>query len=159
MYITLVRFITLCIDVHKNVVSSNCEILTFCCENHKINAIFVSFDKQNLTFVLLYYYCWAKLVRCSAKPHILSFPPTRLINSIIHEYPCKILCIPSSIIYFLFLLSDQICLLPDQMRWKLTHISFSLRNQTYRYINYFRIFTCKLQKTLSIGPALAQKWL
>ena len=29
----------------------------------------------------------------NAKPSILSFSQTRLINSIIHEYSCKILCL------------------------------------------------------------------
>ena len=34
-----------------------------------------------------------KPIRCSGKPRILSFPPTHLINSIIHEHSCKILYI------------------------------------------------------------------
>ena len=35
--------------------------------------------------------CWEKTIRCSAQPCILSFSPTYLINSIIHEHSCKIL--------------------------------------------------------------------
>ena len=30
------------------------------------------------------------MISCSAKPHILSFSPTHLINSTIHEHSCKI---------------------------------------------------------------------
>ena len=44
MHITLNHFVLLCVDVHKNVAFSNGEILAFWCENHELNAIFVSYD-------------------------------------------------------------------------------------------------------------------
>ena len=44
---------------------------------------------ESCKFVLLYYWIykirWGKPIRCSAEPRILSFPPTRSINLIIHE--------------------------------------------------------------------------
>ena len=51
MPITLMSFVTL---YHKNVAFSNGEILTFWCENRELNAILVSYDKQNIAAVLLY---------------------------------------------------------------------------------------------------------
>ena len=53
MQITLMRFVTLRVDVHKNVAFSDDEVLTFCCENHELKTILVACDKWNLAFVLL----------------------------------------------------------------------------------------------------------
>ena len=57
----------------------------------------MSYDKWNLAFLLLLYWIyltqWEKPIRWSPKPCILSFSPTYLINSVIHEHSCKILYI------------------------------------------------------------------
>ena len=50
---------------------------------------------HSLEIVFLYYWIYStrrgKTIRCSAKPRVLYFTPTRLINSIIHGHSCKIL--------------------------------------------------------------------
>ena len=54
--------------------------------------------------MLLYYWIyqtrWGKPIRCSAKPRILSFSPTRLINSIIREHSYKILYIGQGVLLY-----------------------------------------------------------
>ena len=57
MQITLMRFV-ICVDVHKNIAFSNGEFSTFWYENQELNAILVSYDKQNLAFVLVYYWIY-----------------------------------------------------------------------------------------------------
>ena len=44
MQINSISFVTLYVDVDKNVAFSYGEILTFWCENRKLNAILVSYD-------------------------------------------------------------------------------------------------------------------
>ena len=43
----------------------------------------------------IYWNCWGELTKCSAKPHILSFFPTRLMNSV-PEHSCKIFYKPKN---------------------------------------------------------------
>ena len=45
MQMTLISFVTLCVDVHKNDAFSNCEILTFGYENRELNVMLVTYDK------------------------------------------------------------------------------------------------------------------
>ena len=48
-----------------------------------------------------------KAIICSAKPRILSFPPTSLINLIIHEHSCKINYIHNPVYIFEKLFSQN----------------------------------------------------
>ena len=73
---------------------SNGKILSFWCENRKLDAILVSYDTQNFGFVLLYYWIHqnslGKTDKILSRALHLIFSPTRLMNSTIHEHSCKI---------------------------------------------------------------------
>ena len=78
---------------------------------------------------------WGKPIRCTAKPLILSFSPTRLINSIIYEHSCKILYVLLS-----HLLTNTI-------------YAVTGRNTETRHSSHVHDTTMSLSKTLRRSPS------
>ena len=75
-------------DVHNSVVCND-KILTISCQKWDFKVILMSFVKEDLTWILLYYLIFLthceKVIKCSANLTFYHFSPPCLINSIIQN--------------------------------------------------------------------------